>query len=50
MEYMRLTGWEDKLIGLGCDGANANMGEHSGLKGYLKEAVPRVVVAAWLTT
>ena len=44
MEYMRVTGWEDKLIGFGCDGANANMGESSGLKGHLKEAVPWVVV------
>lgn len=42
MEYMRVTGWEDKLTAFGC--ANANMGEHSGLKGHLKEAVPWVVV------
>ena len=44
MEYMRVTGWEDKPIGFGYDGANANMGERSGIKGHLKETVPWVVV------
>ena len=38
MEYMRVTGWEDELIGFGCDGANANMGERSGLKRSIKRS------------
>ena len=41
---MGVNGWETKLIGFGCDGTNANIGEHRGLKDHLKEAVPRVVV------
>ena len=40
---MGTADWETKLIGFGCDGANANMGDR-GLKGFLKEAVPWVVV------
>jgi hypothetical protein len=44
VEYMGVNGWEIKLIGFGCDGTNANIGEHRGLKGHLKEAVPWVVV------
>ena len=39
VEYMRVTGWESKLVGFGCDGTNANIGERGGLKGHLKEAV-----------
>lgn len=42
VEYVGVTDWETKLIGFGCDGTNANIGEHSGLKGHLKEAVPWV--------
>lgn len=42
-EYVGVTGWETKLIGFGCDGTNANIGECGGLKGHLKEAVPWVV-------
>ena len=41
MEYMGVTEWETKLVGFGCD---ANIGERSGLRGHLKEAVPWVVV------
>lgn len=41
---MGVTGWENKLIGFGCDGTNANIGERSGLKGHLKEAVPWVII------
>lgn len=44
LEYMGVVGWENKLIGFGCDGTNANIGKHSGLKAHLKEAVPWVVV------
>ena len=41
VEYMGVAEW---LVGFGCDGTNANIGEHGGLKGHLKEAVPWVVV------
>ena len=44
LEYMGVTGWENKLIGFGCDGTNANIGERGGLKRNLKEAVPWAVV------
>ena len=27
LECMKITGWEKKMIGFGCDGCNANMGE-----------------------
>ena len=43
VEYMGTADWETKLIGFGCDGANTNMGDR-GLKGFLKEVVPWVVV------
>ncbi len=36
------TNWKQKLIGLGCDGANVNMGDN-GLKGKIKEHVPWIV-------
>ena len=35
---------ESKLIGVGCDGANVNMGTTGGLKGLLTETMPWVVV------
>ena len=41
--YAGVTGWENKLIGFGCDGSNVNMGAN-GLRGYLEESVPWVVV------
>ena len=34
--------WKNRLVGLGCDGANVNMGLH-GLRGYIEESVPWVV-------
>ena len=34
---MGIANWESKLIGVGCDGANVNMGTTGGLKGLLKE-------------
>ena len=43
VEYMGAADWETKLIGFGCDGTNANIGD-GGLKGLLKEAVPWVIV------
>ena len=30
VEYMGVTGWESKLVGFGCDGTNANIGERGG--------------------
>ena len=46
VEYMGLgaTDWKAKLIGFGCDGTNANMA-NGGLKGYLKGAVPWMIVS-----
>ena len=43
MEYMGITDWEKRMIGLGCDGCNANMGER-GLRGLLQQSIPWVVV------
>ena len=43
--YMGITDWEQKLIGLGCDGYSANMGER-GLRGLLQQRLPWVVVLA----
>ena len=37
--------WKNKLVGLGCDGTNANMESASGLKSYLQEDVPWLVVS-----
>ena len=42
--YMAITDWEQKkMIGLGCDGCSANMGER-GLRGLLQLRLPWVVV------
>ena len=41
--YMGITDWEQKLIGLGCDGCSANMGER-GLRGLLQQRLPWVEV------
>ena len=41
--YVGITNWESKLVGLGCDGTNVNIGDR-GLRGYLEETVPWVVV------
>ena len=38
---MGVAKWENKLVGFG---TKAYIGEHGGLKGHLKEAVPWVVV------
>ena len=46
VEYLGLgaTDWKAKLIGFGCGSTNANMA-NGGLKGYLKEAVPWMIVS-----
>lgn len=43
LSYVGVADWESKLIGFGCDGTNVNIGAH-GLRGYLEESVPWVVV------
>ena len=43
LSYVGITDWESKLVGLGCDGTNVNIGDR-GLRGYLEETVPCVVV------
>ena len=43
MEFVGVNDWEKKLIGLGCDGTNVNIAAR-GLRGYLEEAVPWIVV------
>ena len=44
MGFVGVANWESKLIGVGCDGANVNMGTTGGLKGLLTETMPWVVV------
>ena len=44
VEYMGADDWEAKLIGFVCDGTNANMAD-GGLNGFLKDAVPWVIVS-----
>ena len=44
MSYVGVANWESKLIDVGCDGANVNMGTTGGLKGVLTETMPWVVV------
>ena len=43
LQYMNITDWQQKMIGLGCDGCSANMGER-GLRGLLQQSLPWVVV------
>ena len=45
MKFVGVNDWEEKLIGLGCDGTNVNIAAR-GLRGYLEEAVPWIV-AFW---
>ena len=45
LTYAGVTGWESKLVGLGCDGTSVNMGAN-GLRGHLEESVPWVI-AFW---
>jgi hypothetical protein len=44
MGFVGVSNWESKLIGVGCDGTNVNMGTTGGLKGLLRETMPWVVV------
>ena len=37
--------WRSKMVGLGCDGTNANIGSENGLKSYLLKDVPWLVVS-----
>lgn len=43
IDYVGIKEWENKLIGLGCDGTNANIAG-GGLKGHLQQAVPWIIV------
>lgn len=43
MDFVGVDDWEEKLIGLGCDGTNVNIGAR-GLRGFLEEAVPWIIV------
>ena len=43
MDYVGVESWEKKLIGLGCDGTNANIAA-GGLRGHLRKAVRWAVV------
>lgn len=43
IDYVGIKEWENKLIGLGCDGTNANIAD-GGLKGYLQQSVPWIIV------
>ena len=43
LTYAGVTGWENKLVGFGCDGASVNIAAN-GLRGYLEESVPWVIV------
>ena len=44
MGFVGVANWESKLIGVGCDGANVNLGTTGGLKGLLTQTMPWVVV------
>ena len=39
MEFVGVNDWEEKLLGLGCNGTNVSIAAR-GLRGYLEEAVP----------
>ena len=43
MAYMGVDDWKSNVIGLGCDGTNANIAA-GGLRGHLEEEVPWVTV------
>ena len=44
LTYMGVE-WRSKMVGLGCDGTNANIGSDSGLKSYLLKDIPWLVVS-----
>jgi hypothetical protein len=43
--YVGIDDWKQKLVGLGCDGAQANISEGNGLHGFLKAVVPWIAVS-----
>ena len=43
MEYIGVTDWEERMIGLGCDGCSTNMGERC-LRALLQQSLPWAVV------
>ena len=43
VEFVGVNDWQEKLIGLGCDRTRVNIAA-GGLRGYLEEAVPWIVV------
>lgn len=43
LDYVGIVGWEEKLIGFGCDGTSVNIGA-GGLRGFLEKSVPWVVI------
>ena len=38
LAHAGITGWESKLVGIGCDGTNVNLGTN-GFRGYIEESV-----------
>ena len=44
LTYMGVE-WRSKMVGLGCDGTNTNIGSDSGLKSYLLKDIPWLVVS-----
>jgi len=37
--------WQYKMIGLACDGTNANVGSRSGLNSHFKKDIPWLIVS-----
>ena len=44
MGCLGVAKWESKLIGVGCDGANVNMGTTGGMRGLLTQTMSWIVV------
>lgn len=40
MGFVGVANWESKMVGMGCDGANVNMGTTGGLKGLITATIP----------
>ena len=40
----RCTGWKDKTIAVGCDGASVNVGKHRSVTTFLKKDIPQLIV------
>ena len=43
LSFVNVADWQNKLIEFGCDGASLNISAR-GLRGYLEESVPWIVV------